>query len=199
MGNKIFLYFLSTVYFLLFTFYAPFTTYAGTVTLSWDPPTTNADGTPITDLSGYKIYHGTETGNYSQSIDTGNATTYQIASLTDGLTYYFAVTAYDASGNESDYSQEVSKTFLPDWTSGGGFDDASIGGGCGLVKDTTDRPRNKNGQITLNLAMLILPLILVKMKWLHYLLSFAPHTPMIVTHIPAKKIFRSLQKEKFST
>jgi uncharacterized membrane protein len=96
--------------------------FAGDATLSWNAPTTNEDNTPLTDLAGYKIYYGTVPGNYSTSIDVGNVTTYQISNLTDGLTYYFASTAYDASGNESVHSNEVSKyvtpptTLLPDIT-----------------------------------------------------------------------------------
>ena len=83
---------------------------AGSATLSWDAPTTNSDGTPLTDLAGYKIYYGTDSANYTEIIDTGNTTSYQVNNLTDGLTYYFAVTAYDTSGNESAFSNEVSKT-----------------------------------------------------------------------------------------
>jgi len=84
--------------------------FAGNATLSWDPPTINADGTPLMDLAGYKLYYGTTSGNYTSNIDIGNVTTYQINNLTDGLTYYFAATAYDTSGNESSFSNEVSKT-----------------------------------------------------------------------------------------
>lgn len=78
-------------------------------TLTWDAPTTNADGTPLTDLAGYKVYYGTTSGNYTEVIDAGNVTTYKVENLSPG-TYYFTVTAYDTSGNESDYSNEVSKT-----------------------------------------------------------------------------------------
>lgn len=74
------------------------------VTLSWDPNTEP-------DLAGYKVYYGTSSHNYTETIDVGNTTTYQITGLSEG-TYYFAVTAYDTSGNESDFSDEVSKTFL---------------------------------------------------------------------------------------
>jgi fibronectin type 3 domain-containing protein len=78
---------------------------AGSVTLAWDPP----DGeTP--DLAGYKIYYGNSSGNYSYSIDVGNVTTYTLTDLTEGQTYYFAATAYDTSGNESEYSNEISTT-----------------------------------------------------------------------------------------
>ena len=80
--------------------------HAGEITLSWNPPTTNEDGTPITDLAGYTVYYGTESGNYSQSTNVGNVTTYQAIGLTDGATYYFSVTAHDTSGNESAYADE---------------------------------------------------------------------------------------------
>ncbi|MGQ9570185.1 MAG: InlB B-repeat-containing protein [Thermodesulfovibrionales bacterium] len=77
-------------------------------TLSWEGPSANTDGSPITDLAGYKIYYGTSSGNYSEHIDVGNVKNYTIDNLVEGLTYYFAVTAYDTSGNESDFSNEVS-------------------------------------------------------------------------------------------
>ncbi|HHN65661.1 MAG TPA: fibronectin type III domain-containing protein, partial [Nitrospirae bacterium] len=78
--------------------------FAYTVTLSWDANTES-------DLAGYKVYYGTSSRNYTETIDVGNTTTYQITGLSEG-TYYFAVTAYDTSGNESDYSEEVSKSFI---------------------------------------------------------------------------------------
>jgi hypothetical protein len=86
---------------------------AADLTLSWNPPTTDANGNPLTDLKGYTVYHGTGPGNYSKNIYVGNATTYTVTGLTDGFTYHFAVTASDKSGNESEYSNEVSKTVQP--------------------------------------------------------------------------------------
>jgi len=100
-------YILILIVFAVFSFSNAF---AGIASLSWDPPTTNEDGTPLADLSGYKIYYGTASFNYTQNINVGNVTTYTVSNLTDGLTYYFAVTAYDSSLNESDYSSELSKT-----------------------------------------------------------------------------------------
>jgi len=82
------------------------------VTLSWVAPTTKVDGTPLTNLAGYKIYYGLASGAYTNVIDVGNTTNYQIKGLDSG-TYYFAVTAYDTDGNESGYSNEVSKAVLP--------------------------------------------------------------------------------------
>ena len=78
--------------------------FAGSATLSWTRPTTNTDGTPLTDLAGYRIYYGTSSGNYTQSINAGNVTTYTVSNLTAGTTYYFVATAYDTSGYESGYS-----------------------------------------------------------------------------------------------
>lgn len=84
--------------------------FAGQATLSWTAPTTYSDGTPITQLSGYKVYTGTAPGIYSQNIDVGNVRSYTLTGLNDGTTYYFAVTAYDATGAASGFSNEASKT-----------------------------------------------------------------------------------------
>ena len=83
-------------------------TAAGTISLAWDAPTTNADGSPLTDLAGYKIYYGTAAGTYDHSIPVGNVTTYPLTGLTQGQSYYLAVTTIDTSNNESGYSNEVS-------------------------------------------------------------------------------------------
>jgi PKD repeat protein len=85
------------------------TLFAGEVTLSWDPPVSNEDGSPLIGLDGYIVYFDVASGGYSQSIDVGNITTYKIDNLIDGLTYYFVVTVYNISGNESGYSNQVSK------------------------------------------------------------------------------------------
>ncbi len=81
---------------------------AATATLSWSPPTANADGSNLTDLNGYVIYIGTSPDDYTQSIDVGNVNTYILSDLVSDITYYFAVTSYDTSGNESDYSNQAS-------------------------------------------------------------------------------------------
>ena len=86
------------------------TAHAGQATLTWNPPTTNTDGTPLTDLAAYKVYYGTASGSYTTTVDVGNVTSYTVTGLNNNATYYFATTAYDTSGNESGYSNEVSKT-----------------------------------------------------------------------------------------
>jgi hypothetical protein len=79
------------------------------------PPPTNGKAT-ITwaansekDLAGYKLYVGTSSGVYNRTVDVGKVTSYSIA-LPKGSTYFFALTAYDSSGNESGRSAEVSRT-----------------------------------------------------------------------------------------
>lgn len=90
--------------------------HAAQVDLKWDPPLTD-NGTPATNVGGYKVYRGTSPKSYSQSFNAGTVTSYTDSSLIDGTTYYFAVTAYDNNGEESDYSNEISKQVA---ASGGG-------------------------------------------------------------------------------
>lgn len=66
------------------------------------------------DLAGYKVYYGTSSGVYTTVIDVGLTATpstpnYTVYNLTKGITYYFNVTAYDFSNNESAFGTEVSK------------------------------------------------------------------------------------------
>jgi len=72
------------------------------VTVAWD------ENNPVPD--GYILYWGTSSGSYPNSQDVGNATQYTIPGLQEGLTYYFAAKAYDADGNLSAFSQEISHT-----------------------------------------------------------------------------------------
>jgi hypothetical protein len=82
----------------------------GSVTLSWTAPTYREDGTLLTNLSGYRIRYGTSLGNFPNQLQIPNPgiTTCVIENLPAG-TYYFVATAYDASGNESQFSGVVSK------------------------------------------------------------------------------------------
>ncbi len=79
------------------------------VTLSWEVPTENNDGTPLANLKGYKIYYGDAPGALPQVVDVGNAslTRYEVDGLSSG-TYYFAIAAYNAMGVESSLSAEIS-------------------------------------------------------------------------------------------
>ena len=82
-----------------------------TVTLNWTPPTQNIDGSPITNLAGYKVMYGSSSGQYPQALSVPVATMTSIAieALEAGRTWYFTVKAVNTSGVESDFSNEVSK------------------------------------------------------------------------------------------
>jgi hypothetical protein len=82
-----------------------------TATLNWTPPTQNMDGSPITNLAGYKVMYGSSPGQYSQalSVPVATVTSVAIEALEAGRTWYFTVKAVNTSGVESDFSNEVSK------------------------------------------------------------------------------------------
>ncbi|NKE71368.1 fibronectin type III domain-containing protein [Candidatus Manganitrophus noduliformans] len=79
---------------------------AGEAVLTWDP---NSEG----NLAGYRVYVGLLPGVYSPPINVGRVTSWTVPNLTEGLTYYFAVTAYDTNGKESGFSNEARKTIPP--------------------------------------------------------------------------------------
>jgi len=83
----------------------------GSATVHWTPPTQNTNGTTLTNLAGYIINYGTSSSSLSSTVKVTNAglTSYQIDGLAKG-TYYFAVSAYNSSGQTSSLSGKVSKT-----------------------------------------------------------------------------------------
>ena len=99
---------------LLITFVLLSPASAAQIKLAWD---SNIEP----DLSGYKIYYGTSarTGTdpqscglcgYSTIVPVSNVTSQTVSNLISGQIYYFSVTAYDSSNNESGFSNEVSGT-----------------------------------------------------------------------------------------
>ena len=84
----------------------------GSAVLSWKPPATRSNGTPLSfaEIAGYVLYYGVAPGNYSSSISIDDAytTSVTVADLPRG-TYYFAVTARDTSGMESAYSKAATR------------------------------------------------------------------------------------------
>lgn len=82
-------------------------------TLSWTAPTTNTDGSPLTDLSTFNIYQGTSPAGMTKVATVGaSGGTYTTPVLQPG-TYYFSVTAVNAAGAESTKSAVVSTTISP--------------------------------------------------------------------------------------
>ena len=84
---------------------------SGSATLSWTPPTTNTNGSPLTNLAGYRVHWGTAAGSYTNSVTLNNPglTSYVVENLAPG-TYYFVVSARNSSGVESAMSNSGSKT-----------------------------------------------------------------------------------------
>ncbi|MCK5513675.1 MAG: hypothetical protein KAJ00_04185, partial [Deltaproteobacteria bacterium] len=91
----------SIIYALITLFATTQISYGAPLHLEWDA--NNEE-----DLLGYKVYYGTSSGNYGEPDDVGNVTEYELSGLTEGATYYVAITAYDTSYNESQKSDEES-------------------------------------------------------------------------------------------
>jgi hypothetical protein len=100
-------------------------TVEGPATLVWEAPTENTDGTPLTDLAGFRIYFGLtpraasclgpQDCAYGTQIEVTNPTdttsTFTVPVPNGVAQFFFAMTAYDDQLNESDYSNEISRTF----------------------------------------------------------------------------------------
>ncbi|MGB7904416.1 MAG: putative Ig domain-containing protein, partial [Steroidobacteraceae bacterium] len=83
------------------------------VTLSWVPPTQNVDGTTLTNLTGYKVFYGKASGQYPYSVSIGSPSiTSAVIENLAPATWYFAIKAITASGTQSDFSTQLSKTVL---------------------------------------------------------------------------------------
>ena len=124
----------AAVYFLLIPLLILVTnsySHADDVTLTWD-----ANSEP--DLAGYVLYWGTSSRSYTFSDDVGNTTTHTVPGLSAGQTYYFAVTAYDTSSNESGYSNEVVHTIAAPDADGDGISDADETGIYGTNPNIAD-------------------------------------------------------------
>ena len=82
----------------------------GSATLSWLPPTTNTNGSPLTNLAGYRIYYGTNSSSLNQSVQITNRgiSNYVIDNLS-GATWYFSLVSYNSANVESPLSPVVSK------------------------------------------------------------------------------------------
>jgi len=72
---------------------------AGVISLAWDP---------VPEASGYRIYYGSSSGQYTNSYDAGNRTRADLEVDTDCSTYYVAVKAYNSLGESEQFSNEIS-------------------------------------------------------------------------------------------
>ena len=93
------------------------TTQRGVLDLSWTPPTTNVDGSTLTDVVSYRVYYGTTTGPCPRGKfltipvfqgNPGQTVSTKLTNLKAGELYYVAVTAVSKNGTESDCSRPAS-------------------------------------------------------------------------------------------
>lgn len=70
------------------------------VNLAWD-------ASPGTNVTGYAVYYGSASRDYTSRVDVGNSLSFTVTGLAPNQTYYFTANAYDATGDESDFSNEI--------------------------------------------------------------------------------------------
>jgi hypothetical protein len=94
-------------------------TRTASVTLTLNAPATSSatltwNANTESDLASYRVYRSTTPGVYGAALATIQAGTlsYVATGLQVGTTYYFTITAVDTAGNESSYSNEVSKSIF---------------------------------------------------------------------------------------
>lgn len=75
--------------------------FASTLRISWN-------NNNESDLAGYKVYYGNLSGAYGHVLDVGDSVSVDIGGIEEDTAYFFAVTAYDLTGNESAFSREIS-------------------------------------------------------------------------------------------
>jgi len=89
------------------------------ITLSWD-------SSPTPDVDGYNVYYkqgnmdfpfdGIGANEGASPVDVGNTLSTTLTNLSDGMTYFFTVSAYQNPDIESTFSNVVSNSWLPSLT-----------------------------------------------------------------------------------
>ena len=89
------------LFFLCLILMLPVIAQAASITMTWD-----RNQEP--DIAGYRIYYGTQSDQYNNSITVYDSATqplqrsYIVAGLSEGTTYYLAMKTFDQAGQESD-------------------------------------------------------------------------------------------------
>ena len=81
-------------------------TVIGSLQITWQPPTENVDGTPVTSLSSFRIHVGERSRSYDEVVEVDGAATVHTMRLPTGP-YYIAMTAINPDNEESALSNEV--------------------------------------------------------------------------------------------
>jgi hypothetical protein len=58
-------------------------------------------------VTGYNIYYGSASHQYTNIVSAGNSTSVVISGLLENTPYFFAAKAYDSAGDQSDFSNEA--------------------------------------------------------------------------------------------
>ena len=69
-------------------------------TVTWNP-------SPDASVTGYNLYYGSASRDYTNVISVGNVTNAVIDELSENTTYFFAAKAHDDAGDESEFSNEA--------------------------------------------------------------------------------------------
>ena len=81
------------------------------LSLTWVAPSEREDNTglSLSEIAGFRIYYGTETGNYQNQfeVNDGSADHAQIVDVPQSGAYYLVMTTIDTDGRESSYSSEL--------------------------------------------------------------------------------------------
>src|SRR5881397_3957261 len=104
---------------LLISLFAALPTVAGVLDTSWRAPTTNTDGSALTDLASYRVYYSTSAtpcpgptffsvGSSTTTPPPNQTVNFRLTGLTTGSTYNVSITAVDMGGNESACSAPAS-------------------------------------------------------------------------------------------
>jgi fibronectin type 3 domain-containing protein len=94
-----------------------YTVTQGQVHITWDPVTTNSDGSTLTDLGGYRVYRRDDAGSTRVLVGTvgPSQTDFTDTTMLDGASYIYTVTAIDdeATPNESEFSDDLAVKTIP--------------------------------------------------------------------------------------
>ncbi|HZO38874.1 MAG TPA: fibronectin type III domain-containing protein [Methylomirabilota bacterium] len=102
--------------------------HAGVLMASWTAPTTNTDGSALTDLSYYRIYYGTSNSPCRDGAffvvasptpmpQPNQAQSFQLTGLTTASIYNVSITAVNTGGNES-FCSEIASAIARDDSTG---------------------------------------------------------------------------------
>jgi hypothetical protein len=154
------------------------------LTLAWDPNTEP-------DLAGYKVYYGTRSGDYDGAIDVGDVIQYTIGSLEPETRYYLALTAYDISWNESDFSWEVS-AITGDDPAPTPISDSGDDGGCFIATAAYGSYLNPHVKILRDFRDKFLISNSLGRKFVHL---YYQHGPRIANHIEKYDFLQFLTRQ----